>query len=1018
MRFNKACKTVLKYAQSQAKHTEFGIDEAYWPRFPGEINDLCYESMIIVDDYLQEFLDGWSAGKVPCKDPLAEVASFYEAAASTQPNKIYSDGFWTLATLANFLIENYGSAKVCLRKVNALNHYGRYAQEMLITIDSLLNGPDGDAGRGSLRMRPPYVRTIEPSVYDYIGGKEAKYEVLEESIAASDYKGTDSLDWFFQRALKVIALQGIAGSSRHLLPHLSSVDDEKWAKALADNKALSRMLWPAQTRIGDAGAFNQESAFVQLPTGAGKTKSFELILRARALAGISESAVVIAPLRALCNEIASDLKKALSDVAQVNVAPDTLDLSGWLVSGSMRGKLDVKVCTPEKFAYVVHHSPEILDSIGLVILDEAHLLGDASRGPSYELMLAEMNLRRPDVQKVLMSAVISNAEDVSQWLFGAGDRAVSTDDIPQPEKTIARVARSNSIDFFDRAQLTARKYFIPHAIVPIKLKLFGRESRVRWFPDYGGKDINWSVDVALYLANELSAEGASAIFVPRRSSFPRAYHRIVDLGRRGAALDGLERSVNHGEMAKIDALLALHYGESPYSEGVKSGILPHHAQLPDGIKRAVESAIKRGDARCVICTQTLAQGVNLPIRYLFITGRYTSRSALSVRDFQNLVGRAVRSGAYNEGTVFITDGKAENHIGWREYAKYFDGGALEDCASSILSIAKGFELRGDGITRTVVGDRLVKAIVERSAQDEYIDTIRDEIRRTSKEIDADAAKAQEIAASLTAIESYLASLVDEGKGEEQFDSLCASTFAYASASEEERRLLIRLFRALGKRLLENAPEPARRVCARTQTSSSMAKQLLEWCQTSDGRACLLNEPVDAKALASLFYTFESKATTQVDKNVFLVVLEGWIGGSNYKQISQELEVKGVCADSEVSKVDIEKICSEFVSYEFSHFVGCIADCEDELGGEYLEHQASMLELQSRLKYGVENAAQIAFCEQVLNDRLLGRIVTQMLNIEAAPLLHDTIMRNKTTVKEYLQEYPRFYREEFRRYIYA
>lgn len=653
-----------------------------------------------------------------------------------------------------------------------------------------------------------------------------------------------------------------------------------------------------------------------------------------------------------------------------------------------------------------------------MILDEAHLLGDASRGPSYELMLAEMNLRRPDVQKVLMSAVISNAEDVSQWLFGAGDRAVSTDDIPQPEKTIARVARSNSIDFFDRAQLTARKYFIPHAIVPVKLKLFGRESRVRWFPDYEGKDISWSVDVALYLANKLSTEGASAIFLPQRRSFPKAYRRIADLCRRGGALTELERSVNPDEMAKIDALLSLHYGESPYSEGVRLGILPHYSQLPDGVKRAIEGAIKRGDARCVICTQTLAQGVNLPIRYLFVTGRYTSRSALDVREFQNLIGRAVRSGAYNEGTVFITDGKAENRIGWREYAKYFDGGALEDCASSILSIAKGFELRGSEGACTIAGDGLVKAIVGISPHNEYIDAIHDAIERMSMKIDADVAKAQEIAVSLTAIESYLASLVDESKGEQQFDSLCASTFAYASASKEERKLLIRLFRALGKRLLENTPEPARRVCARTQTSSSMAKQLLEWCQSTDGRACLLGEFVDAAALASLFYSFEFKATTQVDENVFLIVLEGWIGGSNYKQIRQELEAKGVCAGSEVNKIDIEKICSAHISYEFSHFVGCIADCEEELGGKYLEHQATMLELQSRLKYGVENAAQIAFCEQVLNDRLLGRIVTQMLGVEAAPLLHDAIMRNKILIKECLQEYPRFYREELHRYLYA
>lgn len=63
------------------------------------------------------------------------------------------------------------------------------------------------------------------------------------------------------------------------------------------------MLWPAQQLIGEKGVLRGQSAIVQLPTGVGKTKSIELIIRSSFASDRATTAIIVAPLRALCNEI-------------------------------------------------------------------------------------------------------------------------------------------------------------------------------------------------------------------------------------------------------------------------------------------------------------------------------------------------------------------------------------------------------------------------------------------------------------------------------------------------------------------------------------------------------------------------------------------------------------------------------------------------------------------------------------------------------------------------------------------
>ncbi len=123
---------------------------------------------------------------------------------------------------------------------------------------------------------------------------------------------------------------------------------------------------------------------------------------------------------------------------------------------------------------------------------------------------------------------------------------------------------------------------------------------------------------------------------------------------------------------------------------------PHYSNLPNGLRLAVEHAFRKKDLRLVVCTSTLAQGVNIPIKYLFMTSFMVARNSMQIRSFQNLMGRTARSGMYTEGSVIVTDPRLFDNKMTEEMAviidgdcvKMFDSNAAEPCGSSILSLVQ------------------------------------------------------------------------------------------------------------------------------------------------------------------------------------------------------------------------------------------------------------------------------------------------------------------------------------------
>ena len=174
-------------------------------------------------------------------------------------------------------------------------------------------------------------------------------------------------------------------SSWSLLPSSSGILDEEWESYLQSKMSI-KMLWPAQRLIAEKGLLRGESSIVQLPTGVGKTRSIELIIRAAFLSERANIAIIVAPLRALCNEITMDMYKAFGNDVTINQFSDVLQNDFWnLFSEDI--KRQILICTPEKLSYVLHHDPFFLSAIDLFVFDEGHMFDDGGRGATYELLV-------------------------------------------------------------------------------------------------------------------------------------------------------------------------------------------------------------------------------------------------------------------------------------------------------------------------------------------------------------------------------------------------------------------------------------------------------------------------------------------------------------------------------------------------------------------------------------------------------------------------------------------------------
>lgn len=703
------------------------------------------------------------------------------------------------------------------------------------------------------------------------------------------------------------------------------------------------------------------------------------------------------------------------------------------------GHQQILVVTPEKLLYVLRHALELAAHVGLLVFDEGHQFDSGTRGITYELLLTSLRSMIPEgTQKVLISAVISNAEAVGEWLNGEPNVVEGTTLIP----TFRSVGFASWLDqlgrivYVDSRDAEQDEFFVPRVIETFNLGRRGREQKDRHFPERDGGQA-----IALYLGIKLAPNGSIAIFCGKKSTATSICEKAVEFIDRGIPLPLPQEFSDRREVERLHYLHVANLGtEASASMSAEHGIFSHHGNTPHGIRLSVEHAMRENLVRFVVCTSTLAQGVNLPIRYLIVTSVYQGMERIKVRDFHNLIGRAGRAGMHTEGSILfadpiVYDKRRNRKDGWRWdiVKELLDPTKSEECASSLFQLIP-LVIRNDRTkskdkknhTQTLDILSFAKAhIAGWDSLNEIVSKIAEQYGGNGFTIDAVKSQFEFFSLTLASIEGFLLSnwdAVDNGLTEADIADLAEQTLAYFLADDKKQEQIQELFKLLAKNISENITDVNRRKAfGKTLYGVNDAKAIERWVQDNADKLLAARDGDEVLDLVWPLITghVHNKAFNKFDKkDVLKKITKKWISGTPFHELYRIADTNKCKLGKEKKprKVKIENIidiCEGGLAYDGALLVSALCEFVEMLDfkgtGDLINH----LQLfQKRLKYGLPTETTIAIYELGFSDRVIAQDLTASLNLAATQKkdIVEALKQDRDGAKAVMERYPIYFQE--------
>ena len=468
------------------------------------------------------------------------------------------------------------------------------------------------------------------------------------------------------------------------------------------------------------------SVLVAAPTGTGKTLVAEYAIW---LAQQQQRRVIYTtPLKALSNQKYRDLRNVYGFDAVGLVTGDIVEHS----------KASIVIMTTEVYRNMLLEDgadrfsddgqavPPALRDVGFVVFDELHYMSDLERGPVWEEAII---CSPPHVQLVGLSATVSNAEDLANW--------------------ISRVHRPISLVVDERRAVPLEHYYFLDGKLHLVQDAEGK--RVERFPDTGGE------------AKLAQATGRGRVFVfddedeeendeeeelweepqggnraarrqarrlaqqeearkrPRRPKMHKTPEpgevltvlRDADMlpclyflpGRRVVEEAAMSASLHRFTAPEEEALIREEVGvwleHLPKEDRnlrqvhallnlLPRGLAFHHAGLLPGLKVLVETLFARGHLRAVFATDTLALGINMPARSVVVgsLSKFDGQEMrlLTPNEYRQLTGRAGRRGMDVRGAAVIP------YSPWEPFEASF-----ERITGELLPVTSSFVVRYNSV---------------------------------------------------------------------------------------------------------------------------------------------------------------------------------------------------------------------------------------------------------------------------------------------------------------------------------
>ncbi|CAK1577967.1 unnamed protein product [Parnassius mnemosyne] len=385
-----------------------------------------------------------------------------------------------------------------------------------------------------------------------------------------------------------------------------------------------------------------------LPTSGGKTLVAE-ILMLREVMNRKHNALFILPFVAIVQEKIWSLSPF---AVQLDFLVEEYAAGkGHIPPKKRRKKNSIYIATIEKGLALIRSLIELdrLDEIGLIVVDELHLIGEEGRGGTLETLLTTVIFANKGIQIVGMSATIGNLNEIAQFLhadvFQREFRPVELTEYVKLGNVLNRIVwNENGMELVPDRQL---KYDYTAAATSLD-------------PDYLGG-----------LVSEVVPAASCLVFCPTKKNCENVASLLCKLQRK-------EMLTHRAEERNAVARALCAEGGAALARLVRCGVAFHHAGLSADERALLEAAFRSGAVSVLCCTSTLAAGVNLPARRVIVRAPRVGRRALSLAAYRQMAGRAGRAGVCTAGESIIICAERE----WAELRGVLCGGVA--AARSVL----------------------------------------------------------------------------------------------------------------------------------------------------------------------------------------------------------------------------------------------------------------------------------------------------------------------------------------------
>ncbi|HBO3248580.1 TPA: DEAD/DEAH box helicase [Pseudomonas aeruginosa] len=528
-------------------------------------------------------------------------------------------------------------------------------------------------------------------------------------------------------------------------------------------------LWPSQREAAQRSTDVRDDLVVALPTSAGKTRVAE-IATLMTLSSVRR-VLIVTPLRALSAQTERSFRKTF---APLGFSVSSLYGASGLSAGdedALRTR-EIIIATPEKLDFALRSDPSLIDDVGLIVLDEGHMIGPSEREIRYETLVQRL-LRRADAAErriVCLSAILPSGDeldDLTAWIRSdEPGEPVRSDWRPTRQRFGALTWRGK--DALLRLDLDDDGPFLDKFVV--EKPALGRETK-----PYPRKNSH----LVLFAAWEFASQGKRTLIFSTQANWVESYGKqVVDLCKRGY-LDPLLD--DEASIARALEVGKEWLGEDhPAVASLKAGVAIHHGRLPSPFLRELEILLSEGVLKVIVASPTLSQGLNLNAAVLLVPALYRAGEKIKGEEFANVAGRAGRAFVDVEGLIVHI---MFDQIDWRkrEWRRLVASAKARTLKSGLIQIV------------TEILERLAReGVLDRADAWEYLANAREAWRSPDEEVQVADRLAAAVEYDADADEDDEEEPIDEEPLSQLVERLDATVFGLIEALDADRADLPKL----------------------------------------------------------------------------------------------------------------------------------------------------------------------------------------------------------------------------------